>query len=127
MGARAGISELSSSALKVAGLGWTTQLVRGLEKMMDWITPLGHIGGAIYALSLLARMLTQLIRFMVLAYTMPGTKMTTLLALSRSGEARVRHNLSQEMECLIRRQVAENVQGEMAVARAEKRQGDTRL
>ena len=127
MGARAGIGELSSSALKVAGLGWTTQIVKGLEKMMEWIAPLGHIGGAIYALSLLTGLLTHLIRFMVLAYTMPGTKMTTLLALSRSGEARVRHNLSQEMESLIRRQVAENVQGEMAVARAEKRQGDTRL
>ena len=98
-----------------------------MEMMVDWIAPLGHIGGAIYALSLLAKVLTQVIRFMVLAHTMPGTKMTTLLALSVSGQSRVKHNLSQEMESLIKRQVLENVQGEMAVARAEKRQGDTRL
>ena len=126
MGAKAGMSELSSSALKVVGLGWTTQLMRGLEEMMGWITPLAHIGGAVYALSLMTKVLTQIIRFIVLAYTMPGTKVSRLLALSVSGQTRVRHNLSLEMESLIKRQVMENVQGELAVARAEKRQEGAR-
>ena len=34
LGAEAGMNELSSSALNVVGLGWTTKLVRGLEEMI---------------------------------------------------------------------------------------------
>ena len=79
-----------------------------------------------YALSLMTKVLVQIIRFAVLAYTMPGTKVSRLLTLSVSGQSRVRHNLSLELESLIKRQVIENVQGELAVARAEKRQEGAR-
>ena len=122
IGTKASVNELSSSALKMVGLGWTTRLVRGLEEMVDWLTPLAHIGGAIYALGLLWSMLVKIIRFAILAYTLPGTKMTRLLALSVSGQSRARHDLTREMESLVKRKVSENIQGELAVVRAERRQ-----
>jgi hypothetical protein len=122
MGAKAGVSELSSTALDIVGLGWTTKVVKGMEEFVEWITPLAHIGGASYALCLIWSILTKTARFAVLAYTLPGTKMTQLLSLAMSGQTRTRHDLSQEMEALVKRKVSENIQTELAVARAERRQ-----
>ena len=122
LGTKAGVSELSSSALKMVGLGWTTRLVRGFEEMMAWATPFAHIGGVIYAMGLFWSLLVKIVRFAILAYTLPGTKLTRILALSVSGQSRTRHDLTREMESLVKRRVTENVQGELAVARAERRQ-----
>ena len=122
IGTKAGVNELSSSALKMVGLGWTTRVVRGMEEMVAWVTPLAHIGGTVYALGLLWSILTKIIRFAILAYTLPGTKMTRLLALSVSGQTRTRHDLAVEMESLVKRRVSENIQGELAVVRAERKQ-----
>ena len=122
LGTKAGVSELSSSALKMVGLGWTTRLARGFEEMMAWATPFAHIGGVIYAMGLFWSLLVKIVRFAILAYTLPGTKLTRILALSVSGQSRTRHDLTREMESLVKRRVTENVQGELAVARAERRQ-----
>ena len=88
---------------------------------MTYRPPL-HIGGVIYAMGLFWSLLVKIVRFAILAYTLPGTKLTRLLALSVSGQSRTRHDLTREMESLVKRRVTENVQGELAVARAERRQ-----
>ena len=100
--------------------------MRGMEEFIEWLTPLAHIGGAVYASCLLWSILTKIVRFAVLAYTLPGTKMTQLLSLAISGQNRTKYDLSQEMEALVKRKVSENIQGELAVARAERRQEDSR-
>ena len=126
MNAKASVGELSSSALNVVGLGWTTRVMKGMEEFIEWLKPLAHIGGAIYASCLLWSILTKIVRFAVLAYTLPGTKMTQLLSLAISGQNRTKYDLSQEMEALVKRKVSENIQGELAVARAERRQEESR-
>ena len=127
MNAKASVNELSSSALDMVGLGWTTRVVKGLEEFVQWLTPLAHIGGAVYASCLLWSILTKIVRFAVLAYTLPGTKLTQLLSLAISGQNRAKHDLTQEMEALVKRKVSENIQGELAVVRAERRQEDDRV
>ena len=126
MKAKASVGELSSSALNVVGLGWTTRVIKGMEEFIEWLKPLAHIGGAIYASCLLWSVLTKIVRFAVLAYTLPGTKVSQLLSLAISGQNRTKYDLSQEMEALVKRKVSENIQGELAVARAERRQEDSR-
>ena len=97
-------------------------MAKGIEEMLDWVTPFAHIGGTIYALGLFWSFLVKIIRFAILAYTLPGTKLTRLLSLSVSGQSRTRHDLTREMESLVKRKVSENIQGELAFARAERRQ-----
>ena len=80
------------------------------------------MGGFAYFLIFSSSMLTKVVRFGCFLYGRPGESITRAIRLSVSGQSRMREDLDGQVQRLVRSEVTEMVDSELAGFRALMRQ-----
>ena len=122
LAARATAGEIGQDALDLTGLSWATKVWAGIKSATGALEPMALMGGFTYFIIFSSSMLTKVVRFGCFLYGRPGESITRAIRLSVSGQSRMREDLDGQVQRLVRSEVTEMVDSELAGFRALMRQ-----